>query len=206
MATRSPFSTPSSSNAWVALQTSSLSSAYVRSRVSSSGSPTQWNATLSPLPASTCRSTQLTAALRVPPTNHFANGGLDQSRTWSHFWPQSSRSAASAQNASGSASARAYASSWTLASAARSAGGSNRRSSLIRLDRVCSLMSSPVRSYVVLGVRSVPNLPSDGSCGRPPAEPPGRPPVSVLGGHLGPGAGQRPHLELDEGVLVTGLA
>ena len=51
----------------------------------------------------------------VPPTNHLANGGFDQSRTWSHFRPQSSRSAASAQNASRSASARAYASSVTLA-------------------------------------------------------------------------------------------
>ena len=77
------------------------------SRVSSSGSPTQWRATLSPLPASTWRSTQLTEALMVPPTNHLANGGFDQSRTWSHFWPQSSRSAASAQNASRSESARA---------------------------------------------------------------------------------------------------
>ena len=57
-------------------------------------------------PASTCRSTQLYAALSVPPTNHFANGGSSQSRTWSHFWSQSSRSACSAQNASRSASAR----------------------------------------------------------------------------------------------------
>ena len=40
--------------------------------------------TPSPLPAVTWRSTQLTAAFRVPPTNHFANGGFDQSRTWSH--------------------------------------------------------------------------------------------------------------------------
>src|SRR5918994_2492425 len=102
------------------------------------GSPTQWSATLSPLPASTWRSTQFTAALIVPPTNHLANGGSDQSRTWSHFRPQSSRSAASAQNASRSASARAYASSVTLAFAASSAGGSKRRSSCIRFDRVCS--------------------------------------------------------------------
>src|SRR6478736_4739522 len=108
------------------------------SRVSSSGSPTQWSATLSPLPASTWRSTQLTEALMVPPTNHLAKGGSVQSRTWSHFRPQSSRSAASAQNASRSASARAYASSLTLAAAAISAGGSKRRSSCIRFDRVCS--------------------------------------------------------------------
>ena len=44
------------------------------------GSPSQWMATRSPLPASTCRSTQLYATLSLPPTNHFANGGSDQSR------------------------------------------------------------------------------------------------------------------------------
>ena len=76
------------------------------SRVSSAGSPTQWKATLSPRPAATWRSTQLTEALMVAPVNHFAKGGLDQSRTWSQGCPQSSRSAASAQNASRSADAR----------------------------------------------------------------------------------------------------
>ena len=65
----------------------------------SPGSPSQWNATWSPCPASTCRSTQLTATLSLPPTNHFANGA-SHSRTVSHFWAQVSRSACSAQNPS----------------------------------------------------------------------------------------------------------
>ena len=69
------------------------------SRVSSSGSPTQWKATLSPAPFSTCRSTQLYAALILPPTNHLAKGGSSQSRTVSHFVSQSSRSACFSQNA-----------------------------------------------------------------------------------------------------------
>ena len=37
----------------------------------SPGSPSQWIATLSPLPASTWRSRQLSATLSCPPTNHF---------------------------------------------------------------------------------------------------------------------------------------
>ena len=41
----------------------------------------------------------------MPPTNHLANGGLDQSSTWSHFSAQSSASACSAQKPSGSCSA-----------------------------------------------------------------------------------------------------
>ena len=45
----------------------------------SPGSPSKWMATRSPWPASTCRSTQLYATLSLPPTNHFANGGFDQS-------------------------------------------------------------------------------------------------------------------------------
>src|ERR1700740_968775 len=53
-------------------------------RASSAGSPTQWSATLSPRPASTCRSTQLYAAFNLPPTYHFANGGVDQASTLSH--------------------------------------------------------------------------------------------------------------------------
>ena len=53
------------------------------SRVSP-GSPSQWIATWSPWPASTCRSTQLTATLSRPPTNHFANGASDQSSAVSH--------------------------------------------------------------------------------------------------------------------------
>src|SRR4029079_1583198 len=106
------------------------------SRVSSSGSPTHCSASLSPLPSSTCRSTQLYAALRVPPTNHLANGGSSQSRTRSHFWSQERRSACFSQKASRSSAASSYQSAVTLACFARSSGGSKRRSSWLRLARV----------------------------------------------------------------------
>ena len=52
------------------------------SRVSPSGSPTKWIATLSPRPAATWRSTALTHALSSPSANHFAKGGLLQSSDW----------------------------------------------------------------------------------------------------------------------------
>src|SRR5689334_15063036 len=55
-----------------------------------------------------CRSRQLNERLSFPPTNHLANGGLDQSRTRSHFLNQSSSDARSAQNLSGSSSASLY--------------------------------------------------------------------------------------------------
>ncbi len=42
-------------------------------------SPSKWIATRSPLPASTCRSTQLYATLSRPPTYHFAKGASSQS-------------------------------------------------------------------------------------------------------------------------------
>ena len=45
----------------------------------SPGSPSQWKATRSPRPASTWRSTQLTATLSLPPTNHLANGSFHSS-------------------------------------------------------------------------------------------------------------------------------
>src|SRR6478735_638793 len=109
------------------------------SRVSSSGSPTQCSATLSPLPSSTCRSTQLYAALRVPPTNHLAKGGSSQSRTRSHFWSQERRSACFSQKASRSSAASSYQSVVTLACSTSSAGGSKRRSSWLRLARVSLL-------------------------------------------------------------------
>ena len=67
---------------------------------SSPSSPRQWNATRSPLPASTWRSTQLWATLSLPPTNHFAFGGSDQSSTWSHFRSQSRASACCSQKPS----------------------------------------------------------------------------------------------------------
>ena len=75
------------------------------SRVCPSGSPTQWKATLSPLPASTCRSTQLYDALSLPPTNHLAKGGLLQSRTSVNGSAQVIRSACFPQKASRSLSA-----------------------------------------------------------------------------------------------------
>ena len=62
--------------------------------------PTQWIATRSPLPASTCRSTQLYATLSLPPTNHLANGACDQSSTSVNGVSQDSRLACFAQNAS----------------------------------------------------------------------------------------------------------
>ena len=84
------------------------------SRVSP-GSPTQWIATWSPWPDSTCRSTQLYATFSFPPTNHFANGALVQSNTWDHFVSHDSRSACPAQNCSRSASAVAYKSAFAFA-------------------------------------------------------------------------------------------
>ena len=71
----------------------------------SPGSPSQWNATLSPPPASTWRSRQLYEALSMPPSNHVTHGGF-QSITVSQRRYQESRSACSAQNASRSAFAR----------------------------------------------------------------------------------------------------
>ena len=69
-----------------------------RRGVSPSGSPTQWMATRSPWPASTCRSTQLTATLSSPSANHCANGGC-QSRTCVKGLSHCRRCACSAQNA-----------------------------------------------------------------------------------------------------------
>ncbi len=45
------------------------------SRLSPSGSPSQWYATTPPSPASTCRSTQLKQTFSFPPRYHFAYGG-----------------------------------------------------------------------------------------------------------------------------------
>src|SRR3954462_5094451 len=92
-------------------------------------------ATRSPLPASTCRSTQLYATLSSPSLNHLANGGFDQSRVAVGSLAQVSRRACAAQKPSRSALACSYASAVTLAFAARSAGGANLRSSLSRLER-----------------------------------------------------------------------
>src|ERR1700755_1560535 len=79
--------------------------------------------------------------LSWPPTNHFANGGLDQSSTVSHGLLQDRRWAWASQNPSRSALASCYAAAVTLACAARSAGGSNLRSSRSRFASV-SLISA----------------------------------------------------------------
>ena len=72
----------------------------------SPGSPSQWKATRSPRPAATWRSTQLTATLSLPPTNHLAKGRFHSS-TSVHGVSQVSRLACDAQKASGSDSASA---------------------------------------------------------------------------------------------------
>ena len=59
----------------------------------SPGSPSQWMATLSPLPASTWRSRQLYATFNVPPSNQRAFG-ICQSSVVCHGSAQSSSSAA----------------------------------------------------------------------------------------------------------------
>ncbi len=100
----------------------------------SPGSPSQWIATCSPCPASTCRSTQFTATFNSPSANHFACGASDQSSTWVNGVAQVNRFACSAQNAIGSAAARSYASADRFAFAANSADGGNVRSSVPKLS------------------------------------------------------------------------
>lgn len=55
----------------------------------------------SPNPSSTCRSTALQQSESCPPGNHFTNGGLELSRTLSHFRSQTVFSAIRAQYSSG---------------------------------------------------------------------------------------------------------
>src|SRR5579875_3120165 len=140
MATRSPACTPRSVSALAARQTSSVSSRYVIVRVSP-GSPSKWNATRSPRPASTWRSRQFTATLSRPSANHFAKGAFDQSRTCSNGCSQVRRRALSAQNARRSSSASRYASAVTFAAAANSSDGGNRRDSSDRLSSVADAVS-----------------------------------------------------------------
>src|SRR5215218_8253680 len=121
--TTSPARMPRSFSAFAKRCTSAWSDAYVMSR-SSPSSPRQWKATRSPRPASTWRSRQLYETLSRPPTNHLANGGFDQSSTWSHLRNQCSCSACCAQNPSGSASAASYTDgSETTAPSRKSSGG-----------------------------------------------------------------------------------
>src|SRR5687768_15488359 len=143
----------------------------------SPGSPSQWIATWSPWPDSTCRSTQLYATLSLPPTNHLANGASDQSRTWVHLVSQCSRSACFAQNASRSAFASSYSSGCAFACAANSSEGGNVLLSVYRLSRalpwpgdcvmVRDLLESPDLSGMrVLTVVRASSLPTGSSLKR----------------------------------------
>src|SRR5271155_3597774 len=138
MATRSPSFTPKLFKALAHRPTSSASIWYVSTR-ESPGSPSQISAALLRRGVSRWRSRQLYAALIVPPTNHFAFGkfhssvlpnGLNQCRLRAH----------SAQNASGSCSARRQ-SAWysskflTHARLLNSGGGGNLRDS-VRVESI----------------------------------------------------------------------
>ena len=85
-----------------------------------------------------------TATLSSPPTNHLANGGLDQSSTWSHGLCQCSRSACCSQKPSRSAPAAAYASAVDvgLRPRARPAAGTVR----VSCSRLASVSLTPARS------------------------------------------------------------
>ena len=128
---------PSSVSALAALQTSSVQLGVGDRRGCRRARPRSGCATLSPWPASTCRSTQLYADVelaadeplgerRVRPVEHLGPSG----------WSQVSRSACSAQNASRSAAASVVGLGGDVGVRARSAGGSNRRSSRTRFSRV----------------------------------------------------------------------
>src|SRR6476659_111699 len=116
----------------------------------SPGSPSQWMATCSPCPASTCRSTQFTATFRVPSANHLACGASDQSNTVVNGVAQVSRFACSAQNAIGSAAARSYASADRFAFAANSADGGNVRSSVPKLSNPTGAVAAVAAGWEVL--------------------------------------------------------
>ncbi len=101
----------------------------------SPGSPSQWMATRSPLPAATCRSRQFSATFSLPSPNQRANGGFDQSRVSVNGVCQCrSCRDCSAQNPSRSAVAASARSAEAIALAANSALGANRRFSCIRLS------------------------------------------------------------------------
>ena len=110
----------------------------------SPGSPSQWNATLSPRPAATWRSRQFSETLSLPPTNHFANGSC-QSRIVCHGCDHCTSSAAwRAQKPSSSRAASSYRKvPTTSASALNDSDGGNVRFSAIRASMVscCSLIA-----------------------------------------------------------------
>ncbi len=121
----------------------------------SPGSPSKWIATRSPLPASTCRSTQLYATLRLPPTNHFATGASDQSRTSVHGVAQSRRRAWASQKASRSRSASACNSGPAFAAAAKAALGGYTWGASVALLVISACLLSGSKSTVVARVRVV---------------------------------------------------
>ena len=133
MATRSPACTPSSVERVGRLAHLVLQVGVGDGRGCRPGSPSQWKATRSPWPASTWRSTQLTATLSLPPTNHLANG-RSHSRTSVHGWSQVSRSACWPRTPDGQRRPRRSAAAVTLAASARSSGGANVRVSCRRFD------------------------------------------------------------------------
>src|SRR6476619_2194409 len=109
----------------------------------SPGSPSQWIATVSPNPASTCRSTQFTATFNPPSANHLACGASDQSNTSVNAFAQVNRFACAAQNANVSAAARSYASAVRFAFAANCADGGNVRLSVPKLSSATSPLVGP---------------------------------------------------------------
>src|SRR6478672_6484102 len=108
---------------------------------SSPSSPRQWNATRSPLPASTWRSRQLWETLSLPSENHLKNGGSDSSSASVGSSNQSRSSVVcfSHQPAGSLAAASCIDRSVTSASLTKSSGGSKRS---------CSRRSSSCRSSV----------------------------------------------------------
>src|SRR3954447_12635221 len=138
--TTSPFSIPLSFSAVANFLTSRRRSAYVTSS-SSPSSPRQWNATRSPLPASTWRSRQLWETLSLPSENHLKNGGFESSSASVGSLKQSSSSVAwFSHHAGGAFSASSCIDrSVTRASLTKSSGGSKRS---------CSSRSPSSRSRV----------------------------------------------------------
>src|SRR5271156_3117073 len=163
MATRSPSFTPKLFKALAHRPTSSASIWYVSTR-ESPGSPSQISAALLRRGPSRCRSRQLYAALIVPPRNHLANGkfhssvlpnGLNQCRLRAH----------SAQNASGSESARLH-SVWysskllTHALALNSADGGNLRDS-VSVESICVASVEAIGLHLRKRSRLIPGQLSD---------------------------------------------
>src|SRR5579885_3586418 len=104
MQTRSPRPTPKDFRAFAIFETSSFNSAKLIFRTSP-GSPSQRIAVLFARFPFACLSTQFLHAFSFPPTNHFTNGGFDQSSASVHGWSQSNFFAHPSQKPTGSAAA-----------------------------------------------------------------------------------------------------